>query len=145
MKDPVKSLIGAAEFEIQVDEGSFADIPKLHSLAIRLNDALVDRDRALRRLESVKSDIRELETVTTEKRMSAVSLSDDYAVMTAGDLRFYFGYEFTMGPADEWCFVVHREKQELMRVPVSKLGAKVGKDPVEYLLEGIALWIGGSA
>lgn len=72
----------------------------------------------------------------------AVSLSDDYAVLTAGGLRFYFGYEYTTDDG-EWCFVVHsmKGKGELMRVPQSKLGLRLGTDPVEFLLEGIALWM----
>lgn len=80
----------------------------------------------------------------------AVGLSDDYAVLTAGGLRFYFGYEYTTDDG-EWCFVVHRlrldgsnvanSSQELMRVPQSKLGLRPGTDPVEFLLEGIALWM----
>lgn len=76
----------------------------------------------------------------------AVSLSDDYAVLTAGGLRFYFGYEFTMGETEEWCFVVHtmkgsREAGEPMRIPQSKLSLPAGTDPVEFLLEGIARWM----
>lgn len=72
----------------------------------------------------------------------AVSLSDDYAVLTAGELRFYFGYEYTTDDG-EWCFVVHsmKGKGELMRIPHSKLGLRSGIDPVEYLLEGIARWM----
>lgn len=80
----------------------------------------------------------------------AVSLSDDYAVLTAGGLRFYFGYEFTMGETEEWCFVVHKMKgsrcvDELMRVPESTLGIRDGTDPVEVLLEGIAMWMNSPA
>lgn len=76
----------------------------------------------------------------------AVGLSDDYAVLEAGGLRFYFGYEFTMGETEEWCFVVHKMKgsraiDELMRVPQSKLEPQTGTEPVEFLLEGIALWM----
>lgn len=76
----------------------------------------------------------------------AVSLSDDYAVLTAGGLQFYFGYEYTTDDG-EWCFVVHsmKGKGELMRVPHSKLGSRTGKDPVEYLLEGIAMWMNRQA
>jgi hypothetical protein len=85
----------------------------------------------------------------------AVTVSDDYAVLTAGGLRFYFGYEFTTSDSDdgddegggEWCFVVHRVKgmKELMRVPQSKLELRCGPDPVEFLLEGIALWLNTKA
>lgn len=76
----------------------------------------------------------------------AVGLSDDYAVLEAGGLRFYFGYEFTTGGDDgEWCFVVRRLDTkpftELMRVPQSKLGLGKSLEPVEFLLEGIALWM----
>lgn len=81
----------------------------------------------------------------------AVGISDDYAVLEAGGLRFYFGYEFTTAKDDdddsgEWCFIVHKMEgvrvgDELMRVPQSKLGLRTGTDPVEFLLEGIALWM----
>ena len=80
----------------------------------------------------------------------AVTISDDYAVLHAGGLRFYFGYEYTTAMDDddesgEWCFVVHEMAKppfaELMRIPESKLGLPSGTDPVEFLLEGIARWM----
>jgi hypothetical protein len=87
-----------------------------------------------------------------ERMSDAVGLSDDYAVLEAGGLRFYFGYEFTIlkcsGDDDgsgEWCFIVHRLDTkpftELFRIPQSKLGLRASSEPVEFLLEGIALWM----
>ena len=82
----------------------------------------------------------------------AVTISDDYAVLHAGGLRFYYGYEYTIVTYDknndvcnEWCFVVHRLDTkpftELFRLPESKLVLPSGTDPVEFLLEGIARWM----
>lgn len=53
----------------------------------------------------------------------AVSIASDYAVLNVGDLRFYYGYEVTVGPEDneEWCFQVKRGREVLFTVPWPQL------------------------
>lgn len=85
-----------------------------------------------------------------------IGLSDDYAVLTVGELRFYFGYEFTVpeDPGDdddvEWAFVVHRmsdgrQQAELMRLPESAVHPAEREEPAFYLLAGIGHYLNRGA
>jgi hypothetical protein len=100
---------------------------------------------------------------TIKKSKTEADIHDDYASLTVGDLRFYFGYEETYCPKHgindsekcfdancykyEDCFVVTRnvkgKTEELMRIPANKLQkAKYGYDDVEtYLLLGIGNYL----
>jgi len=78
--------------------------------------------------------------------------SGDYAGLTCGVYRFYFGYEHTICPKhgndtrcgcddEEWAFVARdTDKVELMRLPQSRLASKHG-DMVDYLLHGIGQFL----
>lgn len=78
------------------------------------------------------------------------AIASDYAICEAGDLRFYFGYEFTLCKCGndsnceceekEWCFVASNNGEEIMRIPQSKLGLDFGLDMSEYLLAGIGFY-----
>jgi len=78
------------------------------------------------------------------------AIASDYAICEAGDLRFYFGYEFTLCKCGkdsnceceekEWCFIASNNGEEIMRIPQSKLGLDFGLDMSEYLLAGIGFY-----
>lgn len=71
--------------------------------------------------------------------MPQISIAEDYAVMYAAGLRFYYGYE----EQDHglWCFTVTQDEHEIFRLPHDKLGCKDMFETTECLLHGIAMWM----
>ena len=63
-------------------------------------------------------------------------LADDYAVINAGGVRLYYGYEVTSGPDREWCFQATGPGVEVT-IPFSELGARDRDDTAECLMIGI--------
>jgi hypothetical protein len=73
-----------------------------------------------------------------------VSLSNDYAVLRAGNLTYYYGYEVTADEdGDEWCFEVKQDEHRIALFPRSQIAAAAGlctwEAPERYLLAGIGL------
>ena len=73
-----------------------------------------------------------------------ISIASDYAVLTAKNAKFYYGYERTVngeedGEGGEWCFVATIGEKEIV-IPSSKLGVDDDTDVVECLMTGIG-WI----
>ena len=71
----------------------------------------------------------------------SVGISDDYAVLTAKNVRFYFGYECTVNDGDEseWCFEARLGDGNII-IPQSKLGTSDRADMAKNLLAGIG-WV----
>ncbi len=74
--------------------------------------------------------------------MSSVGISDDYAVMDAGDFRFYFGYEHT-DDDDNWLFIVRKQGKTLFQRTAKELNIDAMADTSEILLIGIAEYLPG--
>lgn len=65
-------------------------------------------------------------------------IASDYAGLHGGGVDFYYGYEHTLD--GEWCFVVHENGTETMKIPASKLGSNTF-EVTENLMAGIAQWL----
>jgi hypothetical protein len=77
-----------------------------------------------------------------------IGVSDDYAVLDCGGLRFYYGYEYTVPPTvddddddGEWAFVAWQNGNEVLRLPTSEVHPVTREYPMFYLLAGIAHWL----
>lgn len=83
-----------------------------------------------------------------------LSIASDYAVLTAGDLKFYYGYEKTWCPVhsgehetcgnstcgqEEWCFTVTQAGKEIVRVPYTKFRTP---DTIDHFNCGDCLLVG---
>ena len=66
-------------------------------------------------------------------------IAEDYAILKAANLQFYYGYEKTDDDAD-WCFTVEHNGVEQMRIPSSEL-RRDKFEVTECLLTGIGMWI----
>jgi hypothetical protein len=92
------------------------------------------------------------------KAKVSLGVSDDYASLRTGDLRFYYGYEELMpeNPTEEeieaekieWAFVVKRGRETLVRwsrTEVVKRTEKGSRDDLwgtdTILLAGIGAWL----
>ena len=105
-------------------------------------ETIYELKEKLRKAEEAEREKRRQEAMKREKEWREnniidVGWSDDYYSLDVGDMSFYYGYEETMCP--EWCkcsiddddcdkkercFVARRWKEELMRIPTSKLTYK---------------------
>ena len=76
-----------------------------------------------------------------------IGWSDDYAVLEAGTLRFYYGYERfrKMGEGEDaerrWLFEVTRDGKVLMSKTAEELGLKSWESPRLVVLQGIGVWL----
>ena len=74
-----------------------------------------------------------------------VSIASDYAVLKAGDLCFYYGYEETVGDAEEgteeWCFTATVCGKQAAKAPFSLIGAEYESECAECLLTGIGWYL----
>jgi|GEM_PF-3871771 len=79
---------------------------------------------------------------------ATVGINDDYAVLSVGLYRFYYGYEITERKPDEdgdggdWCFQVQVFDMPALTIPRRDLGGDKYSSPAELLLLGIGAWIG---
>lgn len=116
-------------------------LQNLNSERHRLEYAIHLRDRALLLRREGETGVR-------------VSCSDDGAIVRAGDLCLYYGYEHTLCPRHgteqvececedrEWCFVVTVGRDEVFRKSASELHSAQNRfDVVGALLCGIGLWL----
>lgn len=84
----------------------------------------------------------------------SLGISDDYATMRVGKLRFYYGYEYTVPEQPEenepyeWAFVVKQGREILTRWSKSEVEKKIEKGSRNdlwgadtYLLAGIGAWM----
>lgn len=71
--------------------------------------------------------------------MPRISLTDDYAVMYAAGLRFYYGYE--VQDQGLWCFSVTQDDDEIFRLSFEQLKCRDMFETAECLLQGIAMWM----
>lgn len=65
-----------------------------------------------------------------------VGVSNDYASLTIGDVKFYYGYEEFDPKTDEWCYITNYDGKEI-KVPASKLSPNDHWDCAKMLLLGI--------
>ena len=73
--------------------------------------------------------------------MANVGISDDYAVLDAGDFRFYYGYEHTDDDGN-WLFLVRKQGKVLFQRTAHQLNnIDELADTSEILLIGIAEYI----
>jgi hypothetical protein len=72
-----------------------------------------------------------------------LGISSDYAVLTVGRRRFYYGYE-VQTPDGEWCFQVTGGGADVV-IPKARLQAAAGLDeraaPERFLLVGLGMFI----
>lgn len=105
-------------------------------------ETIYELKEKLRKAEEAEREKRRQEAMKREKEWREnniidVGWSDDYYSLEVGDMSFYYGYEETLCPVEnckdcdedncdktERCFVARRWKEELMRIPTSKLTYK---------------------
>ena len=82
-------------------------------------------------------------------------INDDYAGLDAGDLEFYYGYEFVFCPKHgysecgscecdedlEWCFVVRKKGKRIFMRRRSELTTEDYEEPIRCLMTGIGLYL----
>ncbi len=72
--------------------------------------------------------------------------SDDYAGLTSGKFKFYYGYEVT-DPKDKelWCFQVKEHGNIVFQVNQTEIEKSVKNDRLDsvrdYLIAGIGMWL----
>lgn len=72
--------------------------------------------------------------------MPEVSIADDYAVMRAAGLEFYYGYERTNSEG-LWCFTVEHDDEIVFEMSHEELGTSDTFEVTTNLLLGIAKWM----
>lgn len=95
--------------------------------------------------QSLKGHLTERDAGAVPPSVSAPRhyIASDYAGVSGGGFKFYYGYEYTNGEenGDEWCFVAWKGAEEIMRVPTSKLHVTRHAGMEEFLLAGISQWL----
>lgn len=123
-------------------KGSNLDVLKMkrNGLVRRLALTTKDRDSIAEELRKVTSAERNYEEKVLKKE-TGVELyrSGDYAGLSVGKYKFYYGYEETVG--EDWAFTASVDDKEVMRIPASKLGGS-GMDMTMCLLHGIGQFLG---
>lgn len=71
--------------------------------------------------------------------MPEVRIADDYAVLHAAGLRFYYGYERVHDGL--WCFTVEQDGEVLFKETYEALGSDDMFETENCLLLGIAQWM----
>lgn len=71
--------------------------------------------------------------------------SDDYAGLTANDIKFYYGYEVEDPITKEWCFEVKKCGIVIFRATKTEIEHHTNKRQLDgvknYLLAGIGMWL----
>jgi hypothetical protein len=103
-----------------------------------------DLREAQRRLEQGQSQLHRLRTQEQERMRNPrldLGISSDYAVLTCGRRRYYYGYE-VVDADGEWCFQATGGGKDVI-IPRPQLMAAAGldtwDDPERFLLAGIGL------
>ena len=71
--------------------------------------------------------------------MPEVRIADDYAVLHAAGLRFYYGYERELDGL--WCFTVEQDGEICFEKSSEELGSDDMFETANCLLLGIAKWM----
>lgn len=71
--------------------------------------------------------------------------SDDYAGLTSGKYKFYYGYEQT-DENDEWLFTVEENNKIVYKLSTTEIDKMANPSdsfnyPINYLLFGIGTWL----
>ena len=66
--------------------------------------------------------------------------ASDYAGLSGGRFRFYYGYEET-DAEDNWQFVAYENDEEMARYTAAEVGARQFDQPVMVLLKGVAKYL----
>lgn len=112
---------------------------KRKGLVKELKSATTQRNGIAEQLRETTLAMRKYEEKALKKK-TGVELyrAGDYAGLSVGRYKFYYGYEKTVG--EEWAFTADIDDKEVMRIPASKLGGS-GMDMPMCLLHGIGQFL----